>query len=453
MTPLSLGQIAAITGGQMLGADVTVSGVCTDSRKLKTGDLFVALRGEHFDGNGFVAQAAQQGAVAAIVNEHNDSLPCVMVEDSYQALGLVARENRRRYSGPLLAITGSSGKTSTKEILASILKQCGKVYFTQGNFNNEVGVPLSLLDINSEHQYAVIEMGAAKKDDIRYLCDFAEPNVAILTNAQAAHLQGFKSLQGVAETKGEIFQSLSHDGVAVINADDGYCSLWQKMAAEAKQLLFGLEATNADVWAKDIDLSAPESSRFTLVSPQGEVAIELPLPGKHMIANALAASAAALAVGASLAQVAAGLLAVKSTSGRLNRQSVNGVTIIDDSYNANPGSVKAAIDVLAAYPQRRVLVLGTMAELGDGACQSHVDVAAYAKRQGLDAVFFSGDWAEKMADAFGASAKSFSDRDALTIALEQFIESGDTVLIKGSRSAGMDHVVAALAQTLTGEAR
>ncbi|GAB3371949.1 UDP-N-acetylmuramoyl-tripeptide--D-alanyl-D-alanine ligase [Spongiibacter taiwanensis] len=451
MNALTLSKIAAITGGQLVGADVSVSAVCTDTRKLQTGDLFVALKGEHFDGNTFVAQAAASGAGAALVNSPVDSLPCVVVADSYRALGLVAREHRRHFAGPVMAITGSSGKTSTKEMLASILRECGDTFATKGNLNNEVGVPLSLLSMSTQEQFAVIEMGAAKRGDIAYLCEFAEPTIALLTNAQAAHIQGFGSLQGVAETKGEIFQALGGKGVAIINADDQFSSLWQQLAGVAAQVRFGFNPATADVWAEDIVLSPNGGSEFRLVTPAGSADVVLALPGRHMIANALAAAAAAQAAGASLAQISAGLGLVRPSDGRLSRRQVGGIQIIDDSYNANPGSVRAAIDVLSECDGRRILVLGAMAELGDEAERGHREVAQYAASKGIDALFVTGEWAPMMAEKFGASAKAFADRETLASALVQFVEGGDAVLIKGSRSAGMELVVSRLAQHLDGK--
>lgn len=453
MITLSLSRIAELTGGRLLGEDVSVSSVCTDTRTLQPGDLFVALRGEHFDGNAFVAQAAAAGAVAALVNDPVDGLPCVVVDNSYRALGIIARENRRHFAGQVLAITGSSGKTSTKEMLASILRQCGETFATRGNLNNEVGVPLSLLALTSQQQYAVIEMGAAKRGDIAYLCQFAEPTITLLTNAQAAHIEGFKSLQGVAQTKGEIFQALAGQGVAIINADDNFAALWREMAGSASQILFGFDPATAAVWPDALQLDWEGGSRFELVTPAGRVAVTLSLPGRHMVVNALAAAAAALAAGASLEQIAAGLAQVRPSPGRLSRRQMGAIEVIDDSYNANPGSVRAAIDVLGQCRGRRVLVLGGMAELGQEAERGHREVADYAASKGIDALFVCGHWAPMMAQRFGVNGRAFADRAMLAEALVQFLEGGDSVLIKGSRSAGMEQVVGHLAQQFAGEER
>ena len=445
---MNLQAIAVATDGALWGASQRVERICTDSRKVQPGDLFVALSGDNFDGNQFIGVAKAAGASAAIVNTATDLLPNVRVSDTRRALGLIARENRRRFSGPLVAITGSSGKTSTKEMLAAIFAQCGEVYATVGNLNNEIGVPLSLLAISAQTQFAVIEMGAAKQGDIKYLCEFAEPTISILTNAQHAHIEGFGSLKAVAETKGEIFRGLAKGGLAIINADDVNCALWQSYASHAQQRLFSLVREDVDVFARDIDLSEPGKVRFELVSFAGSAKVCMPLSGRHMVANALAAAAAALSAGASLGDVVRGLESVRGVSGRLLRRDLAGVALIDDSYNANPGSVRAAIDVLAASKGRKILALGHMAELGREAAQQHREIAAYARENRLDAVFFVGEYAEMMAAEFGGNAYAFSDKSNLISALIIYLQTGDTVLVKGSRSAAMEVIVDAIAADL-----
>jgi len=445
---LNLQTIATVTGGVLTGTDTSVEVVCTDSRKVQAGDLFIALSGDNFNGNQFVGVAKDAGAVASVVSDPTDLLPNIRVSDTRRALGLIARENRRRFTGPLVAITGSSGKTSTKEMLAAIFAQCGEVYATVGNLNNEIGVPLSLLAISAQHQFAVIEMGAAKQGDIHYLCEFAEPTIAVLTNAQHAHIEGFGSLTAVAETKGGIFRGLAKGGLAIINADDAHCSLWQSYASHVQQRLFSLVREDVDVFARDIDLSEPGKVRFELVSFAGSAKVCMPLSGRHMVANALAAAAAALSAGASLGEVVSGLESVRGVSGRLLRRNVAGIELIDDSYNANPGSVRAAIDVLASSHGRKVLALGHMAELGAEAAQQHREIAAYARENRLDAVFFAGEYASIMATEFGRNAHAFDNKSDLIAALKNYLEVGDTVLVKGSRSAEMEVVVDALATDL-----
>lgn len=449
--PLSLSAIAKLCGGRFSGADVAVSSVAIDSRKLHPGGLFVALRGERVDGHDFLSAAAANGAAAALVNHVSECLPCVQVDDSYAALAALAAENRRQFPGPLVALTGSSGKTSTKNILATLLADRGEVLATAGNYNNELGVPLTLLDIGERHDFAVIEMGAAKAGDIRYLCQIAAPEIAILTNAQAAHIQGFGSLDGVARSKGEIFEALPAGGLAVINADDAYCSQWQQQAAHCRQRLFSLTSDKADIYARDIELQGAAGSRFTLHSSVGSVAVELPLAGRHMVANALAAAAVALELGLSLPQIAAAMARVRGVAGRLCRQHIRGVTLIDDSYNANPGSVRAAINVLAAEAGRRLLVLGTMAELGANAVAQHVEVARYAAQSGIDRLLVVGEFAEPMALEFGSGAVPFADKTELMAVLAAELQGIDAVLVKGSRSAAMEVVVQALQQQLSGE--
>ncbi len=449
--PMMLSQIAELVGGVHRGDDVAIHSVSTDSRNMPDQALFVALRGEKFDGNQFVEGAKQRGAVAALVSSPSTHLPCVEVVDTRKALGIVARENRRAYSGPVIALTGSSGKTSTKELLAAILSEEGPVLATRGNLNNEIGLPLTLLNISHHHRYAVTEMGAAKSGDIAYLCRFAEPTIAILTNAQAAHIAGFGSLDGVANTKGEIFTALAAEGVAIINADDVYADLWLKMAAHCRRRTFSLHSSSADVYASDINRDQQGNQSFTLCSFAGNVAVTLPLPGEHMIRNALAAAAAALSAGATLQSVAAGLGRAKNAEGRLSRHDIGGITLFDDSYNANPGSVAAAIKVLAEQLGTRYLVLGTMAELGENAPQHHRDIALMARQSGIECLLCVGEFAELMAAEFGDGGRAFRDKIALQQDVLQHIRSGDAVLVKGSRSAAMDTVVQALKTNLNGE--
>ncbi|MBD2859736.1 UDP-N-acetylmuramoyl-tripeptide--D-alanyl-D-alanine ligase [Spongiibacter sp. KMU-158] len=441
---LTLHDVAQVTGGSVVGdAQLAFDRVGTDTRKLSSGSLFIALAGENFDGHDFLSTAKEAGAIASVVAHSEGVLPEVVVDDTQLALGQIAGLNRGNFNGGLVGLTGSSGKTSTKEMVAAILAEAGSVYATRGNLNNEIGVPLSLLELDSQHQFAVIEMGAAKAGDIAYLCQFVKPKVAILTNAQPAHIAGFGSLDGVASTKGEIFTALEAGGVAVINADDQYAALWQNMASHCSQKLFSIEKT-ADVWASEITPKANGGSEFLLHTEQGDRFVSLPLSGKHMVANALAATAAAMAVGANLDHVVTGLASLKSVSGRLYRQTISGVTLIDDSYNANPGSVKAAIDVLATSVGRKVLVLGAMAELGADAQAMHVDVAKYASEAGIDLLLVCGAYAELMAAAFDKSAEravAFVDKAELTQDLIKQTKENDTILIKGSRSSAMDRVV------------
>lgn len=454
MSALKFKQIAQQLQGQLLAAfgvennqaadNPLVKNVVTDTRQIQPGDLYVALKGDRFDGNQFVADAVNKGAVAAVISEdstqqENLAIPRIAVKDTRAALGLIARINRRAFTGPVVAITGSAGKTTTKNMLASIFATSGEVLATRGNYNNEIGVPLTLLRLESQHRAAVIEMGAARRGDIRYLCQFAEPTIAVLTSVLPAHIEGFGSLDAVAETKGEIFQSLPDDGVAIMNADSPYFSMW-KNSVTCKLYTFGLKPS-ADFTARDIDSDA-SGSRFLLVTPVGEIPLHLPLPGRHSIVNALAAAAAAFAANLNLRQIQEGLQRFVGETGRLTRhERDDGLIVIDDSYNANPGSVQAAIDVLVNATGRKILALGHMAELGADAERLHIEVAAYALSQGIDALWITGEFASVMAARFGVNAKPFDDRNALAEYAKTHLSSGDTILIKGSRSAGMEAVV------------
>ena len=454
MSAMPLQAIAAELGCQYDGNNAKITRVNTDSRTIAQGDLYIALRGERFDGHDFLADVAQKGAAAAVVNNvQSDTLPQLRVDDTRAALGLIARMNRRQFGGPLVAITGSAGKTTTKEMLAAILAQCGATLATQGNLNNEIGVPLTLLRITAEHRYAIIEMGAARKGDIAYLCRFAEPDIAVLTSAMPAHLEGFGDIDTIAKTKGEIFAGLRAHGTSVINIDSEYAPLWRELAGDRRLLTFGLN-NDAMVTARHIQRSV-NGTRFELQGPAGNAVIELHLLGLHNVRNALAAAAAAIAAGAPLAAIKNGLQSVQAVPGRLQARAGRGDEIvIDDSYNANPGAVKAAIDVLADYPQPRRLVLGNMAELGVDAERLHLEVAAYAAERGIDELWCVGPFASKQVQLFlseskNADALAFANNAALIAALSQETASAQNAipaatLVKGSRSAGLESVVAAL---------
>jgi len=455
MAAMSLRALAAELGAPYSGPELTVAGVATDSRKVVSGDLYVALQGERFDGHEFIAEVAAGGAVAAVVSSPVQcELPQLTVHDTREALGLVARVNRRRFPGPVVGITGSAGKTTCKEMLAEILAGLGSTLATQGNLNNEIGVPLTLLRLAPEHRYAVIEMGAARAGDITYLCRFAEPEIGIVTSALPAHLEGFGSLETIAATKGELFSGLRGDGTAVINADDPFAPLWHRLAGSRRVLTFGL-GEGAAFSARAI---APVANGlgFELVTPAGCIDVELQLLGRHNVRNALAAAAAASAAGADLAAISAGLGRVRPVRGRLQvRRGRGGNTVIDDSYNANPGAVKAAIDVLAEYPERRRLILGNMAELGGSAAALHREVAKYAAVRGIEELWCVGPWSRAMAaefDAAGAGrARVFADNAAIVAACsDATVDSADVVLVKGSRSAGLEVVVAVLCDDVAG---
>lgn len=428
------------------GDDLSVSAITTDSRQISGGELFVALTGEYFDGHDFLGTAREQGAAATVVSTETDSkLPRLQVQNTLYALGKLGAYNRQLFAGKVLAVTGSAGKTTVKNLLAAVLEQAGVTHATQGNFNNEIGVPLTLLGISATDQYAVVEMGAARAGDIAYLCSLARPDVALLLNAMPAHLVGFGSVDGVAQAKGEIVADLGEQGCAVINADSPYADAWRERAGRAQVVTFG-RLNVADVYASEVEEQDVSGSSFMLHTPQGQGLVQLNLNGLHNVDNALAAAAAAFACGVELEKIRVGLSSVKPHSGRLVPvKTASGVCVIDDSYNANPGSVCAAIDLLARVQGRRWLMLGAMAELGDESDQLHVQVGEHAANRGIDEFWAVGDIARPAVQAFGASGRCFDALDEMLAVLRhESLGAGDTVLVKGSRSAGMERAVAAL---------
>lgn len=440
MMAMPLAEAAGVLQAQFSGSDAQFAGISTDTRSLVAGNLFFALMGPHFDGHGYVEQAHAKGAAAAVVNRRmTTSLSLLQVKDTRQALGQLARHWRARFSIPVVGITGSNGKTTVKEMIAAILSCQGPVLATKGNLNNDIGVPLTLANIDSKHSSAVIEMGANHAGEIAYLAGLARPTVGIVTNAGPAHLEGFGSLDGVAHAKGEMFKTLSDDAVAIINADDHYAPLWKSFAQGREILTFGLQNA-ADVTA---DYSAETAgTRLELCTPQGQISVHLPLLGRHNVVNALGATAAALAAGAQLEQVRQGLESLGGVSGRLQRkQRRDGGLVIDDTYNANPASLRAAIDVLKAFSGQRWLVIGDMAELGDDAAALHAEIGRYAAQAGIDRVFTLGNLAQHAAQACASNAQAFTDLDALMTALDEGLGAEVTLLVKGSRSMGMERVV------------
>jgi UDP-N-acetylmuramoyl-tripeptide--D-alanyl-D-alanine ligase len=452
MQALDMASLAERHGWRLVGRSHQFDRVCTDSRELHAGDFYVALKGEHFDGHDFVKQAAGAGATGALVErEIADDLPQLVCFDTLQALATIAAENRGRFKGDMVALTGSAGKTTTREMLATILATQGAVLATQGNLNNEVGMPLTLLQLAPRHDYAVIEMGAAKRGDIRYLADIARPDIGLVTNAREAHLDGFGDLQTIAETKGELFAGLAGYQCAVINADDEYRDLWQSMAAPARVVTFGIDNPAAQVRAEQIEMQ-PLASRFRIVAAHGDIQVELPVGGRHMVENALAAAACAVALSIPLPTVAGGLADFEPVAGRMQPLVGNfGGKLFDDSYNANPSSVRAAIDVLAAQDGQAVLILGDMAELGPQTAALHRAMGEYARRQGIRHLWGTGRLSQVTVDGFGAGGEWFATRDALLEHAVRALSADDVVLVKGSRSARMDEVVAGLrADAVTG---
>lgn len=395
---MSLQQAAVATKGKCLGESVVFDAVSIDTRTLVLGSLYVAIRGEQFDGHDFIKQAEQEGACCIMVESAQETdLPQLIVEDCRLALGLLARAWREQLGLSVVGITGSNGKTTVKEMLASILAQVGSVFATKGNLNNDYGVPLTLLSLRKEHQFAVVEMGANHPNEIEYLTALTKPNVALINNAGSAHLEGFGSEQGVASAKGEIYSGLTHDGVAVINRDDQYADFWTTLCNEKKILSFAIN-NSADV--RGAWKSHSQGSQMVVDTPAGSIDCYLSLPGEHNARNALAATASAFALGVELSQIKAGLEAVQSVNGRLKCHSTtSGAYVIDDSYNANPSSFSAAIEVLANCTGRKVLVMADMAELGDESKILHFSVGKQAAEAGVDALYALGTYSRAAVDA------------------------------------------------------
>ena len=441
---MRLSAIAMWTHGSLLGVDAEISGVAIDTRKVARGDLFVAIDGEHVDGHDFLADAAARGAVAALVTRAIDSaLPQVLVKDATLALGDLASAARAQHSARVIGITGSNGKTTVKTLAASILSRHGRTHVSSGNYNNELGLPLTLLSMPQDTQFAVLEMGAGKPGDIDYLAGIARPDVGLVTLIAPAHLERMGSVEGVAETKGALYRALPADGVAIINADDAFARFFTGLAGSRKVLRFGLDHPS-DVGA-DIIEQAMTGSHFILSTPQGDAEVALPLPGRHNIANALAAASIALALDIPLDTIVAGLEQVSGVAGRLRCMTTRGGwTLIDDSYNANPSSMAAAIDTVLLASGERWLVLGDMAELGADARALHAGIGRRARERGVERLFAVGPLNVAAVEAFGAGAVHFADKATLISALKEQLHDGVTCLIKGSRSAGMEQVVAAL---------
>jgi UDP-N-acetylmuramoyl-tripeptide--D-alanyl-D-alanine ligase len=441
---LRLKEIAVWTRGVLQGADAGTCGVSTDSRTVKAGELFVALVGATHDGHDHVADAAARGAAGAIVSRRVDSdIPQIVVADTLHALGDLASAVRARRDVTVIGITGSNGKTSVKALAARILARHGKTHSSSGSFNNEIGLPLTLLAMPEDARYAVLEMGAGKPGDIAYLASIARPRIGLVNNIGPAHLERMHTLEGIAETKGAMYQALPADGVAVINADDAFAMYFTGLAGSRRKLRFSLDA-DADVSAADIQLGAA-GSRFTLRTPAGEAAVHLPLPGRHNVANAAAAAAIALAVGVPLDAIVAGLQDSEAGSGRLlRRESPQGWALIDDSYNANPGSALAAVATLALQPGERWLVLGNMGELGPDAAALHARIGRAAREQGIARMYVVGALAAGAAEAFGADAQVFADQSTLVASLRRDLHAGVSVLVKGSHASHMERIVAAL---------
>ena len=458
MITLSCAEIATLLQGQLIGANQPISSVSTDSRTISAGALFIALKGPNYDGSRFVTDVIEKGAAAIIVERALDcELTQIVVADTRLALGQLGAAIKARVQPKTIAVTGSAGKTTVKEMLAAILSRCGQVLATEGNFNNDIGVPLTLLRLTTEHQFAVMELGANHAGEIAYTTSLVKPDVAIITNAAASHLEGFGDTYGVARAKGEIFSGLPAGGIAIMQHDSEFTDYWRNRCKDLKIISFASDFKtgstpdsasakrhSADIRAEQISLNAQGCAQFNLIYENEQILMQLNLPGKHNVANALAAAAAALAVGAKLTDVQQGLAQMAGVKGRTNVIELSKqIKLIDDSYNANVESVKAAIDLLASYPGYRVLLLGDMAELGANARLYHEEIGLYAKDAGINLLFTLGVLSQSASDLFNGQGAHFSSRQSMLDRLNPLIttQQSVTILVKGSRSAKMELVV------------
>ncbi|RTE86321.1 MULTISPECIES: UDP-N-acetylmuramoyl-tripeptide--D-alanyl-D-alanine ligase [Gammaproteobacteria] len=455
MIKVSLKWIAEAVQGELVpenSQNVTVESVTIDSRQIRSGDLFIAIKGPNFDGHTFAEQAEAEGAAALIVeSQQNLSIPQIIVADTRHALGQLAGAVKDEVAPKTIAVTGSSGKTTVKEMLASILREQGEVLATQGNFNNDIGVPLTLLRIEPQHQYAVIELGANHRGEIAYTTGLTKPDVAMINNVSPAHVEGFGDICGIARAKTEIFRGLGDTGTAVTSADSEFHEFWMRELADKRHQLFSSQHKEADVWAEDVSVDSHGCAQFTLCTPHQREAVRLNIPGKHNVNNALAAATCCFALGIPIAQVVRGLGGLSPVPGRMwVHEPKVGLRIIDDAYNANVGSVRAALDVLSTLPGKRIFVLGDMGELGENARGYHEEVGEYAIHSGIDALFTLGVLSQSASEVFnGRGGKHFEHKEELIAALHQQIaeHSELTILVKGSRSAHMESVVEALLES------
>ena len=446
----TLSWFANACGGELLGADRAYSGVSSDSRTLKPGELFVALRGPRFNANEFVTAAAAAGAAGAVVDTRVDApIAQILVGDTLEALQKTSAAWRAQFDLPVIGVAGSNGKTTCKEMTAAILSLAGETLHTRGSLNNHIGVPLTLHRLDPAHRHAVIEIGTNHPGEVAALCKLARPTVGLITNAGAEHLEGFGSIEGAARAEGEMIADLDESQLAVLNADDEFFGLW-RAATRARVVTFGVRQP-ADFTALDIQTAiGPEGfvTRFLMRTPHGDEAVEMNLAGRHNVANALCAAAAATAAGATLGDVRAGLATMRPVPGRLQFKSApSGAWIVDDSYNANPSSMKAGIEVLANVDARRWLVMGDMGELGEAADDSHGEIGRFARVNGVDRLFATGKLSALAVEAFGPGAEWFADAASLASALNAELTREVCVLVKGSRSARLERVVDALTGT------
>jgi UDP-N-acetylmuramoyl-tripeptide--D-alanyl-D-alanine ligase len=440
---MSLSEAAAAAGGRAIGNDVRFNGVSTDTRTVGKGELFVAIRGEHFDGHEFLGAAKERGAAAALIDEQfgkKAPLPTLVTDDTRRGLGRLGRHWRLRFAPVLIAITGSNGKTTSKEMLASILRahagEAGTLA-TRGNLNTDIGVPMTLLALRASHRYCAIELGMNHPGEIAMLAEIAQPTIAVVTNAQREHMEFMKNVEATAEENSDAYRALPPSGIAVVNAEDKCYSIFKSAAGSRSRVEFGL--ARGDVRGRYS--LRPLDSEIVLTTPAGEASATLAIPGLHNVRNALAAAACAHAAGIPAAAIGAGLSDFRPYSGRLQvKRTAAGATLIDDSYNANPDSVRAAIDVLAACAGPTALVLGDMGEVGAQGPAFHAEVGKYAREKGVAMLLALGTATPDAVDAFGEGGRHFSQIEDLVAETK----GAKTLLVKGSRFMKMEHVVAAL---------
>lgn len=448
MIQMTLAQAANILGIKPLPLDSEFQGISIDTRTLQPRNLFIALPGTQVDGHDFVVDAYKKGAAAAVVTQLIDcDLPQLLVKDTVTAMGKLGAAWRQEFTLPIIAVTGSNGKTTLKNMIAAIMTAAcqgreDQVLATRGTLNNHLGLPLTLARLNAQHRFAVIEMGMNHFGEIAYLTDLTHPTVAVITNAACAHLEGVGDVAGVARAKAEIFTGLPPEGVAILNRDDAFFTFWREQVGERHYLTFGFHP--------DSDISATlketaQSQHLELRTPKGEVKITLPLLGKHNALNTLAATAATLAVGIDLAAIKAGLEAIQPAPGRLQLHTLtNGMNIIDDTYNANPFSLEAAVNTLATFAGKKILVLGDMKELGSETKALHQAAGVTIKQAGIDYLFTYGELSANTSQAFGEGGHHFHEQEKLLSALKPLLNQETTVLVKGSRSMRMEKVVMGL---------
>ena len=448
MIQLRLAQAAEILGSRLTGDDREFTGCSIDSRTIRPGELFFALRGAHFDGHAYIADVSRKGAGGAVVEmlPAAAEMPCIAVANTRLALAQLASNWRSLFTLPVVAVTGSNGKTTVKEMIAAVLSDIAPTISTHGNLNNDLGVPLTLFSMGREHRYAVIELGANHPGEIASLTRLVRPTVAVITQCAPAHLEGFGSVDGVARAKAEIFEGLAADGTAVINRDDPFADMWLASAGGMNNITFGL-GEGAQFTATDLQVDERTGdSDFILHSPQRSLPVHLQLPGRHNVINALAAGACCHAMGVSLAQIRDGLQRMTAIKGRLQtRPGIRGSVIIDDTYNANPGSLRAALQVLKSRPGHHWLVLGDMGELGETGEAQHAEAGRLSRDAGVERLFTLGKLSAHAARSFGADSHHHDSLDALLAELSSGIDQGTVVLVKGSRSMAMERVVEAIA--------